>query len=205
MRDGDGARWFDGESWAGPGETAGRCVLDLVRDPQGRIWVASLENSLSDGEHRVLRYDPSSGWTQLPLTDPGQFFSSDTWINYVSDLHLDETGIMWAKADRIGGASSPPAGLYSWENEQWQTFAFVAGDDVSFGLGDEMWFLAWQGLVSPHWPEYHGLLRHRNGEITHVPMNIDEIRPETVQADRNGRIWFIGADGTSIWTYVGDQ
>ena len=109
---------------------------------------------------------------------------------------------MWAIVDRIGGASFPPPGLYSWENEQWQTFAYVAGNGIGFGLGDEIWFFAWQGLVSPHWPEYYGLLRHRNGEITHVPINVDEIQPDSAQSDRNGRTWFIGADGMSIWTYV---
>jgi hypothetical protein len=192
---GEGARWYDGETWAGTPELAERCILDIEVDSSGRVWLA--------GVRTLLYYDPAGGsWTVVDLPP---------WPNplMVVDLTLDSHDNPWLGVIKATGANWGSGAIYRWTEVGWQSVyaeyeaiygveSFSGpfgtwGSDVAFAADGDAWVCDW-GTVYAFSPANNGLF----SQVTpFYPEGVCQ-----VQVDGYGRVWLaqIGR-GFELWYY----
>lgn len=193
---GEGARWFDGETWSGSPELAEWCILDIEVDSIGRVWLAGWEV--------LLRYDPADGsWTSLDLPP---------WQNplMVTDLTLDRQDNPWIGVIKGTGANwQGGSGRYHWVNGTWQSdfaeyeaiygrelfsgpFAAISSDLAVAPNGD-VWICD-SGTIYRFSPSHYGLFSQV------APFDWEAVCQ--IEVDGYGRVWLahIGA-GLPIWYY----
>jgi streptogramin lyase len=193
---GEGARWYNGETWAGAPELAEPCILDIEVDSSGQVWLA--------GWRTLLHYDPADGsWTTVELPP---------WPNplMVVDLTLDSHDNPWLAVIKATGGNWQGSGTrYHWTEAGWQpdyaeyeaiygVESFSGpfgtwGSDVAFSADGDAWVCDW-GTVLTFSPAHNGLF----SQVTpFYPEGVCQVR-----VDGNGRVWLaqIGR-GFNLWYY----
>jgi streptogramin lyase len=193
---GEGVRWYNGETWAGLGQFAEQCILDIEVDSDGRVWLA--------GWQTVLLFDPANlRWTNIDLPP---------WPNplMVIDLTLDRHQNPWLAVIKATAGNWQGSGArYHWTEAGWQSDyaeyeaiygvdSFSGpfggwGSDVAFSAEGNAWVCDW-GTILTFSPAHNGLFSQ-----------VTSFYPEgvcQVQIDGNGRVWLaqIGR-GFNLWYY----
>jgi ligand-binding sensor domain-containing protein len=106
---GQGARWFDGNTWVGDDTPVNDgCVMDIESDRQGRIWIGL--------DQELWRYNPEeNNWTSIdpPDAPAGRF-------GWIQDLEFDQNGELWPTFIGCGGASCDTYRLrYHLQGNEW--------------------------------------------------------------------------------------
>jgi streptogramin lyase len=107
---GQGARWFNGSSWAGNSEpTASGCVQDIEVDSAGRVWMGI--------DDLLWRYDPNvKAWTDFELPTP----NAETRIGWIQEIQFGQDGNPWLVVAYCGGASCGSSfQRYRLQEEEW--------------------------------------------------------------------------------------
>jgi hypothetical protein len=132
---GDGARWFDGQTWQGAdspvvGAGAG-CISDVEVDAAGRIW-AGIKGTL-------WRYTPGEGWATLGAPD-GRAEWGGRW-GAIYDLTLGPAGDVWLALEPCGGASCLGEWVrYHVVGEEWSLVGGPYwGSDLSLSPDGSVW------------------------------------------------------------------
>jgi hypothetical protein len=171
---GDGARWFDGQSWQGadsPVVGAGSgCVSDVEVDAAGRIWA---------GVRGLLwRYTPGAGWSKLVPPDPQPEWGRSWGAIY--DLTLGPAGEVWMALEPCGGASCSDMRVhYHLVGDEWVRVGDLYwNSDLALAPDGSAWLCADGGV-------YH--------VVDHVPGLVAEMGRAgdrcSVEVDPAGRVW----------------
>ena len=197
LRDGEGARRFDGELWYGIDVAVDRCLWDIAVDGEGRVWLAGPRNDLWSGANDFLRYGVEAGWEQLPVPANEALFGDRP--RFVSQVRFDRAGNPWLWVETRGGASFPAPGLYTSLGGDWITVMDAFLGTAAFGPDGNAWLFGIEAYLSQAGRLDRELLWYRQmvGEV--VPLDADRIRPESMVVDGEDRVWFVGADGQTLW------
>ncbi len=197
IRDGEGARRFDGEAWHGIDVAADRCLWDIAVDGEGGVWLAGPRNDLWTGANDFLRYGVETGWEQLPVPANEALFGDRP--RFVSQVRFDRAGNPWLWVETRGGAHFPAPGLYTSLGGDWITVMDEFLGTVAFGPDGNAWLFGVEAYLSQAGRLDRELLWYRQmvGEV--VPLDADRVRPESMVVDGEDRVWFVGADGQSLW------
>ena len=202
MGDGDGARWFDGKTWAGPAETTARCIWDIDVDDQGKVWLAGPKNDLWTGEYDYIRFDGDDGsWQRLPVPTDEMYRDRP---RFVGSVQFDTLGKPWIWVETRGGASFPQPVPYYQDGDRWVKLLDELIGHIYFGPDGEVWLYVYDAFQEGEgWLQ--GLFRYQDGRLDLGPISLAEINDlvngETMVADGYGRLWFMGKDEVTLWYY----
>lgn len=173
--------------------------MDMALEGNGRVWLAGPGNDLWAGENDLARYDPEGGvWEFLPPPEASPMFQDRPRFGHV--LTRDETGRLWLHVARRGGASSPPDGVYYWQNGAWRPFLEMLAGEMAFGPGGDVWVWIEPGYAPDTDPE--GLARYRDGTWQEYPYPGTASAAAGLAVDGEGRVWFYhGGDPQTLWYY----
>ncbi|MBN2005939.1 MAG: hypothetical protein JXA21_21455, partial [Anaerolineae bacterium] len=177
---GQGARWFNGETWSGSRDTVEECVFDIEVDGGGNVWLG--------GRFALTRYDPAAqAFAQIALPQ---------WNTYqaVSDLRFDGQGGLWVELWRTSGGSYTQRALFLLKDGVWHTtYQYAAGASTPALQADgTAWFCARSSVSrarggttesAPYWPEGEPLPEEISCQVA---------------VDGAGRVWL--TDGMRLWT-----
>jgi hypothetical protein len=202
LRDGEGARRQYGEAWIGIDVAFERCIWDIAMDGEGRVWLTGPPNDLWTGPNDLLRYGAEAGWESVPVPADEDRYGDRP--RFVSEIRFDTTGLPWIWVETRGGASFPAPALYMWLNENWVTVMDEFHGTVAFGPDGNAWLFGEEAYLTQAGVLNRELLWYRQmlGDV--VPVDADQIRPETMVVDGKDQVWFVGADGRSLWTVTRD-
>jgi len=197
LGEGQGARWFDGEGWAGPGESSGRCVQDIEVDGNGVVWLAGRENNLWQG-NVFIRYEPdSSRWVRERVPESVAEYAENP--RFVGAFWFDNAGRLWMRVERRGGATFPPDAVYYREGEVWRPFLTLLPGEMAGSPESGLWLF----LAESAGDLEQGLYRYGTDGFAPLSFSGEVLDPATLTVDRSGRAWFSGRDGRSLWYYDG--
>lgn len=201
LGEGQGVRWFDGEGWAGPAESGGRCVQDIEVDGSGRVWLAGRENDLWEG-NVFVRYEPDPGqWVEEPVPESEADFAENP--RFAGDFWFDGGGRPWMRVERRGGATFPPDAVYYEEGDAWVPFLSLLPGRMAGRTDGILWLFLEVSGGTPAGELAPGLYRYEAGRFAPVAFAGEVIDPATMVVDAAGRAWFAGRDGRSVWYYEG--
>jgi ligand-binding sensor domain-containing protein len=180
---GQGARWFDGETWQGADSpVASGCVTQIEEDGLGRVWVA-LDDTL-------WRYDLASGaWAQfVPPTPPDDF----PRFGWVYDLTVDRAGDAWPVLALCGGASCFTGNVpYRLHDGEWTQ---LADRDEGYGLST----VVLDGNDTPWLFWGCGIYRVVDG----MPEHVADQCAYSATAGPEGAIYFVGPMGDEDYLWA---
>lgn len=183
---GQGARWFDGQSWFGDEPpTSSGCVQEIVVDPQGDVWL---------GVDDVLwRFDPDSGnWssTNPPPSPIGSHFG------WVGDILLGAPGELWPEMAICGGAGCGNFQLrYRLANGNWSQ----VGEAGSYFGGPA--FIDADGNA---WLFSETTLYRVRSDAGYALEPVEDLDVHDAAIDGLGRLWLVAEyEGkTQVWKQV---
>ena len=181
---GQGARWFDGNSWQGQASTVvgSGCIKDMEVDASGRIWVGV------DGD--LWSYAQDEGWAKLDHPDIA-LDSGMRW-GYLVDLALGGKDTVWVTMAPCGGASCD-VGLYlvfRVRSGEWKLMSDQGVPDVAVNQDGNGWLCVGNRLYKVTAGEL---------TLTHEGDNF-ACRLET---DGAGRTWLWQPDAGELWVAGG--
>ena len=172
---GQGARWFNGETWSGSTDTIEECVYAIEVDARGQVWLG--------GRFALTVYSPADqAFRQIPLPQT-------RYYQAVTELTLDAAGLPWitvAETDREGKFTRTT--LYHRRGEAWEKLGV-------YGLTNPL-TLAPDGAA---WQCQYGVVR-RDGEAVAALPEIAPDAPCTAIGDAAGQVWV--TDHTKVWQLV---
>ena len=183
---GQGARWYDGETWMGQDSpvVASGCIKDVEVGSDGRIWAGV--------DDQVWRYTLGDGWKMLP--HPVQFPLEGLRWGWIFDLLLDGTDAVWMTMAPCGGASCDLGrSITFWIYEdEWLIVGDISDEegmpDVALGANNLTW-----GCFA------NGLYTVAAGEF--IPVDDDLPGVCQVQSDKEGRVWLALNGESTLWFF----
>ncbi|MGC9523376.1 MAG: hypothetical protein ACP5HG_16020 [Anaerolineae bacterium] len=185
---GQGARWFDGETWHGrdSGVVGSGCIEDIEVDGAGRIWAGV------DGD--LLRYTPGEGWETLP--HPDVKLAEELRWGYVTDLTLSDDDTAWVTMAPCGGASCDVgvALLFQVRDGAWTLITDETPTGLAFDATGVGWLCAGDGLYRIE-GETATLVYQAEGFTC-------QLAPHPDDAPSDGPIWLLQPDEPALWRYT---
>ncbi len=185
---GQGARWYDGETWqGGDSDVVGSgCIEDIEVDATGRIW-AGVDGNL-------MRYTPGGGWETL--LHPDFDLADDLRWGYLTDLVLSDDDTAWLTVSLCGGASCDidDALFFRVHEDIWSPIADQAPDSLAFDASGTGWLCAGDGLY-----------RIEGDMVTPVHRAEGfscQLAPQPEDAARNDTVWLLQPGEPPLWRYA---
>ena len=181
---GQGARWFDGQSWqGGDSPVASGCASAITEDPAGNVWLGL--------DADLWRYERASGdWTRLSPPGPA---AEEGVQRYGSVLAIvfDAAGDPWAGLVTCGGASCGGEVYFHVRDGDWVAVA----DETFYGS----WIIA-GGAGRPWLFTWEGDAYQVEGDALELQAQMDA-QIVGVVVDSAGRPWFVtrAGDRQTLW------
>ena len=183
---GQGARWFDGETWAGAqSQVVGSgCIEDIEVDPAGHIWVGVDEN--------LWCYSPGAGWRLFSPPDPDPAWGH-RW-GWISEIEIGGEGIVWVTLAPCGGASCDTGYYYLYRvvDSEWTLISEAESIDMALGQTGDGWLCVGDGLFRVQ------------GIYLELEYQLEDFRC-IVEIDGSGKAWLAIPGQPGLWFFDESQ
>ena len=177
---GQGARWFDGDTWHGAGSPVDQgCVRDIVVDAGGNAWL---------GVDGVLwRHDGATGnWASFTPPKP----PIGIRYGWIDDIAIGPDGEIWASLSICGGASCGGFQVrYNIKDGVWSQIGEVGdyyADSVFFDADGDAWLYS------------EGTLYRIEGKTLEM---VEDLKIQAISQDGLGRMWLVAEQKGKIQVF----
>ncbi len=183
---GQGARWFDGQTWHGADSpVSSGCVTVIEEDSLGRIWL---------GVDEILwRYDPASGeWAEFaPPESPVAW----TRFGFAYAIALDQSDDPWPAMVLCGASCYGKIVLYHIHDGVWTQ---IGEAEEFYGVEPPQQLVA--GAAGQLWLFWEGGIYRIIGDVAEPMTNL---YVQSVAVDAAGRVWFVARDAGQdvLWAF----